>query len=569
MTQPWHGFRILIALGVALLCQSLQANGGLVPAIRNVGVIPVQWQSSPSMISPLAKFKALSETAFSPIVRSAKRFQQINDTIVENNWATPNGRKLLVDEFELDGYLSLNVDEQSDLVIMTVRLLSPQLNNYLVESERILKSWILTQSERQLQLRLKKLVFRLLNRYPIDVFVTSVQGSFITLSGGKNQNLFEGDELQFYDVQITQIHPANGAWLNYDYKYLGRAKVIDSKDYSAIARLTSLAFEGAIKNSSSAKITHINSRRLFAQMDEESPPLPISNQARIADLKAPTKIPSPEDQIIVALKPDPTPPPAAQEPPAPPEETETEDDEPPMEPTPEPVDDGPGFLANVHNFFQNQFSSFHAIAGLNLWSATGTSSSSAKFPFWLVNHLEAWGHIPVEKGHELRLGSSLGFGETGDGGFFGLGLSAEYTVQSPQPGLVFQEVDGIAYGALVELETTQASGSSYGGYDALILGGLIKAYGRHHLVESSQTIEGELAMKLKLLAFGQAGLSGTTASISGAFGYELQALAILKDQPDDWEWGGLFRYESTDFTVDSGSLTYGHLFLGGMARLRF
>ena len=68
------------------------------------------------------------------------------------------------------------------------------------------------------------LMFRLLNRYPVDVYVTSIQVPYITLSSGARQNIYEGDELDFFEVNIQQVHPINGAWLSFNLQTSGQGQ---------------------------------------------------------------------------------------------------------------------------------------------------------------------------------------------------------------------------------------------------------------------------------------------------------------------------------------------------------
>ena len=235
----------------------------------------------------------------------------------------------------------------------------------------------------------------------------------------------------------------------------------------------------------------------------------------------------------------------------------------------EPEYKGEGFWDRTKNSISDQFDLVHVVPGLHLWSSRGTASASAKFPFWLVNSLGVEGFIGLEDSQKLRLGGNLSFGPESNGSFFGLGLNGSYLYSYEEPGLFFHFVDGYAFGPLLELSTLQVSGSSYGGYDALTLGGEAHLYGRYHLINMSRTIEGDLFAKLRILSFGQVGLAGSTTSISGVFGYELGFSGILKSSSSPWEWGGRASYRSDKFSVSSGSFSQSDLGLELIMRHQF
>ena len=426
---------------------------------------------------------------------------------------------------------------------------------------------------------MRNLIFRLLNRYPIDVFVTSVQGPFITISGGQNQNLFEGDELSFHTLDIAQVHPANGAWISYNRKYLGKAKVIDSKSFSAIAKLTSLAYEGAISVGSSAKINHINSRKIFTRTEKPQAKEKLGQRQRIADLSPPPSRPSqpiskPEDRAPAPVPPIISNPQYVAKTEAPEEEEIREEVlEESMAEEPMPSDSGSGFLDNMMNYLRQNFNTVHGVGGLSLWEAGGSSTAKAKIPFWGLNQFELWGESPYSKDTNLQLRGKLGLGPTTDGSFFNLGISGAMTRRSPKPGLLFTFIDGIEYGGIAEITTVQASGSSFGGYDALTVGMIVKAYGLHHFVDLSKTIEGNLSLRLNFWSMGNAGLNGSKSTISSSpgahFGYHLEFTGIARGKPQDFEWGGILRYKNDKYTMSTGNFNIKETFLGALVRLRF
>ena len=118
--------------------------------------------------------------------------------------------------------------------------------------------------------KITDLSFSMLNRYPADVFVNSIQGKYLVLSAGKEQMLKRGDTLEFYDIDIEKVNPANGTWVSYKETNSGTAKIIDSKNYTAIAEISSQISANAIKVDSAARIKDIPTREKFAYSDVET-----------------------------------------------------------------------------------------------------------------------------------------------------------------------------------------------------------------------------------------------------------------------------------------------------------
>lgn len=564
----------LLIVALSLLSSAwAMAQGGRVPIVRNVGIIPVVWQGDSGRVSSIARAKSLILSGFSSIARSSHRFQFLNDTIVASSWQTAEGRSELVDEFELEAFLSLTITEQGDLLIFTVRMLSPQLENYLVESDRISKNWLIRATDQAVTLRVKSLVFRLMNRYPIDVYVTSIQGSYVTLSSGRKQNIYEGDQLDFYEINIEETHPVNGSWIRFSQKRLGNVKIIDAKTHSSIGRLSSLEFEGAIGVGAAAKITQVDSRRLFRNIarDEDSQskerlvevqPLESARNKEQGD--GPTQKMADAELLEPQQK-------------APPEVDEGEEDageEPEMVPLeeaePMDVDDGPGFMESAKMFLADHFKTIHFTTGYRSWTIEGSSPAASKFPFWLINHMEGWGEIPFDDQKQvLRLGTAIGAGSTESGNFFRLALNVDYTIKNQQQSFWLPFMDFIEFGVFTELSTSQLASEAFGGYDAALLGGLFRFGGRYHMVDEAQTIDIEGAARLRVLGAGQAGLAGKTRTISGVLGYTLEALALHKRPDGSLEWGGFLRYDSNSFTLNADKLSESSAYFGLLLRKRF
>ena len=138
--------------------------------------------------------------------------------------------KPLKSQYEVNSLIGMNAKVINDLVEFQLFLSDMNLDPYLSESERVSLNWIENSSNAELENKITELAFSMLNRYPADVFVNSIQGKYLVLSAGKEQNLTNDTELEFYDIKIDKINPANGTWINYKKTKLGVAKVIDVKN---------------------------------------------------------------------------------------------------------------------------------------------------------------------------------------------------------------------------------------------------------------------------------------------------------------------------------------------------
>src|SRR4051794_36950176 len=78
------------------------------PRLIYSGVIPVQYEGAFDDLLSI-KIKETSNRLFPNAVRASRRFRVINDEVVADLWAKPEGRAELVKQFELDNFLSLTL----------------------------------------------------------------------------------------------------------------------------------------------------------------------------------------------------------------------------------------------------------------------------------------------------------------------------------------------------------------------------------------------------------------------------------------------------------------------------
>ena len=198
------------------------------------------------------------------LINESKRFDVLNNDLVKSLWETPEGRSELKTEFELDSFIHFTIFPKQDHLIMTARILNDDLDIQLQESETIDRANAVGKSRDELKELMRPLTYRLLTRLPVDVSVTSVQGSYITISGGENQALSVGDKLKIVRATIKAVHPAHGGWNNFEKVVVGAASIIETKPNVSVAKITSQIKEGAIQIGDGATITGLSTRRLFA-----------------------------------------------------------------------------------------------------------------------------------------------------------------------------------------------------------------------------------------------------------------------------------------------------------------
>ena len=241
------------------------SNAQELPVIKRSGVLPVEWVNSNQLsIQEKEKARYISQN-FRNIVYSSKRFRFANEEIVDLYAFSKTGRETLKKQYEVNSLIGLNAEVKNDLIEFEVFLSSLYLDLYLSETARLSLNWVQNSSDEELKDKITQLTYSMLNRYPADVFVNSIQGKYIVLSSGLEQNLKNGDSLDFLKIEIAQTNPANGTWLKYSKSKLGSATIIDSKKYTSIAEITSQISPDAIKVGSAARIKDIPTREKFAQ----------------------------------------------------------------------------------------------------------------------------------------------------------------------------------------------------------------------------------------------------------------------------------------------------------------
>ena len=546
------------------------------PSIKHVAVMPVYWQGHFPEGHPFAQLKKHLDEEFSPLARASKRFYFTNDVITSDLWATPEGRKELLEEYEIDGVLNLTVTGQSDLMLWTVRLLSPNLVNYISESDRVPYAWFLAASPAEIDKRLQDLLFRTLNRYPIDVFVTSIQGRYLSLSSGSEQNIFEGDEVSFYDFTLKSLHPVDSSWLSFDKKLLGKAKVIESKAQSSIAVITSLSYENAIRTGDGASVANIATRRNFqAPKAEDQRYVPVSKDSALVEAVGET--PKPLGSAAEKMATLPTPPAPARIAAASPAEPTPSAPQGVSPPTVEEglargvPDEKSGAEATADDdLFPIHFQDAHIFAITENFNYSGAGKVSSRTPDLFINRLDARVNHQLTDAWEgwYRIGARSG--DTSKGEYTGFNAQAEALHPLEAMTARIPSLNRVLIGGLLRLDTLGVSGKKekFGGVDGLFLGPTIHLQGSRHVAEWVQTIDYDIQLTYILWGQGTAGISGKKRDLDSGSTMELGATALMRGKPEEVEWGGFFNFDKGSWKLSKGSLDMVNLSLGVVAHVR-
>ena len=222
---------------------------------------------SPSIVSNprLSAFQGDVKSSFPEAVKSSGRFRVIDAELARSARTDEKVRNELIEQFEVDGFVSLEVLDRTDTIDFVARLMGRKLEILLQEAESIDAAGIDSAGAGGVKRVIEGLVFRLFNRVPYDAKVLSMQGRFIVVSGGAEQGVEVGDDIAISRVSVTSRHPATGAWNKFSVEELGRGKVAEVKGRTSIARLTDQIKPGAIRVGDGVKLVRIASRARFAR----------------------------------------------------------------------------------------------------------------------------------------------------------------------------------------------------------------------------------------------------------------------------------------------------------------
>lgn len=536
----------LLAFGAPALAAPLPK----LPVIQNVGVVPVQWEGSTAGFTDA---KAALDETFPKTVRDSRRFRVLSDDLVASLWKDAEGRNELRNDFEMQGLVSLTVTPRGDVAQLTARLMDGWLKTNLLETDTVKTTWLQNANDADLGDRLQRLVFRLFNRLPVDVSITSVQGAYITLSGGAEQGIEAGDKVDLIRAQVSSLHPATGTWHEFKKQPLGNAKVIEVKSFTSVAKLTDQVKDGAVEVGDGARIAAISSRVKFARQIQDSefkdsgkqdtiivPPLyqgeaPKAEKSVHANPTQPAPAPKGGmfDPPADNAQPGQAQQPAQEQPPA------SEDGGESNEQTP-PEDQGP----TVWDQFRDEATSHRIIedvtayAGPFWWTVKGPGNinSSGRFPVWLLNSVG--GGITRVMFYKVKadLGGGVMFGNTPAGSYFGYRLYGRgYWQDDLNVGSGFLKHWRI--GGAGTFSGMQVPKGGYGGGDWLRIGFMGGLDGSISGPDGAR-YDWFGDFTILPLNIGRVGYDGSYKSVESSLGSSLSIGAYRFEPPRVIQWGG-------------------------------
>lgn len=234
-----HSIRIFLVCFVGfsnILAANIQIN--------NVGVIPAQ-VTGKNVSRQAGRHAKTLTTAFNRLIEESERFTVIDEDLIAAQWSTSEGRSSLAKEFELDAYCHFSIDIR-DSVVLLGRILGPRLDIIAQETVTISRNRFDSMVLPELDRELRQLTFSLVNRIPLDAYVTSVHGPYATLSGGRLMGLINGQEVVVYRAKIAERHPKLYSPSSYTLERVGGGRVVDVGARSSIVKLTHQSRPGMI-----------------------------------------------------------------------------------------------------------------------------------------------------------------------------------------------------------------------------------------------------------------------------------------------------------------------------------
>ncbi len=539
------------------------------PVIQQVGVIPVQWEGGDNAV---VANKAGIEVAFPEAVRGARRFRVLNDDLISSLWGTADGREELRSQFELQGFVSLTVTPRSDTISLTARLMDSYLKSNLLETEIVTGDWLANAPESAVKERMERLVFRLFNRIPVDVSVTSVQGAYITLSGGAEQGVEAGDRVDLVRAEIKSLHPANGTWLDFQKQNLGTAQVIEVKTYTSVAKLTGQTYDNAVQVGDGARVAAIASRVKFARLAENDnfkdagnqdtivvPPLyngaaPPKPEAPVKPpINAPTQPNAPQGAPTMQPANDQPAPAATSTPDQPaPQPQKTAQANKPTADAP-PADNGPTLWDDVSKDVtsHSMIDDMNFYAGPHWWTVKGPTNSAGKFPIWLLNSIG--GGITHTLLYKIKtaFGGGLMFGKTGQSSYYGYDSYARMYWEEE---MIVADgfIKGWHAGGIATFSGMSVPAGDYGGGDFVRGGGYGGFFGTTHVGENSDRYDWTADYSIMPLTIGRIGYGGTRKVVESAFGWKFSLSALQYQPARIIQWGGGLDVSDERQTLKNG-----------------
>ena len=538
-----------------------------VPALYYAGVIPVQWEKNGPW-KELADARKAMDSQFSLAVKASKRFVILNDDLIRSLWSTSNGRRELESDYEVSAYLSLDISSRGDMAVLTARMLSPKLETRLQESEVIPVATLASSGKDQITSKLADLVARMLNRLPVDANVTSINGGYVTLSGGSDQGLKVGQKYDVVDPSVASLHPATGSWLKFNTPRTGSLEIIEVKSQSSIGKVLSLTKENSIKLGQGIRIEDISSRSRFApQSSKVAESTKSSSSNSEAAQAAASKVSSVNTEAAAPAVPQ-APAPSLPASPQPSQENSKNVAEAkPNEPASAQNDGGDAAKPtgadgdkkdespSTDNFtarIMPKGSDMRTWAGMKMWSISGSATANASLPVWLVNAAAADIYRVFSDTIDYNYGAEFGYGPTGNGNFLSYNLHGagrwHMYMKDVLPG-----ADDVHFGLMTSFTSANITGEKTGGFDLSLVRFTMGVHGWAKPDFIGQKVEWTGEVFYPIYYSGQFGVLGKFREITSGSSMAYRVGMYVGDRPNQgWQYGAAFDFEDNSWSLKTG-----------------
>lgn len=505
------------------------------PILYNVGIIPASVDTHESSTFEIADKIKLVIHNFSSAIKGSHRFNMIDDDLVSGFWSSSENREKLTSEYEISAFFHLTLVTGEDSLRFIARLLSPDLSPYLQEMETITNDQIKQWSPLELESFVKNLVFRVINRLPIDVTINSIQGRYATLSGGSNQGLKVGDHLEFIRPFVREKNPADKTWKSFDSKVAGKGKIIEVKNLTSIALITDSSPDSYIKIGDGIKIEILSSREYFVKYGV---PAPSSSDSILYASKPEHS--SPAQESAKTLTPDPIP--APQSP-----QTETQSTTSSSAPS-----DIKSKLSSLMEFKPPEFGqyverlvdTYTLIFKQNFWNYSGPSSTGSKFAWYLpVNSIGA--RVESQLFYKLNYDGTaeVSFGKTSHAGGYYTGSAQLRFFWVEGLTILPERISHLRAGVHGQVSTRHVEKEQYGGYDLFQAGLFAGLLGSIHSSKDQQ-YHWSTDFSITPLVIGRIGYQGGRRVSQSAFGFGFDSEVYkAPKEATDFRFGGGFGYK--------------------------
>ncbi len=606
------GFVILIIVNALLsfLLGSQYLYGAEVqrlPRVLNAAVLPIQWKLSQENNSELIQIKQDLDQVFFSSIQASSKFVVLNRHLTASLWETEAGRAELEKDFEAQVFVNLTVVEDQELMRLSIRLLDPNMKSLLYESAVHPRSLFLNVDKTHREKAIKELTFQLINRIPLDAYITSIQGSYLTLSKGANQNLSIGEKYKVYRPFVATTHPVLGTWNTFQLKLMGEIEIIDLKDITAIAKINNQIFPDAIEITDGIIIKGNPARQAFVlspeEREKELAKHAILDQKTSSSLSKPSaggeaspetgltggrqklenghELGSPYRELEEEKLNSKSPVSELEEKYARDTGSDSNDQKnvrPSQDETSEESDSyaESSSLANkktqellsVLGLLLNQVDVY---TGIKMWQMSGSSNVRSKLNLFPLNVFGVRAQRRLMPKVFASLGGDVEFGKTQNGSYSGFNseLLLEYFGDASLWGNGQKKY---TLGIIGSFSGQGINGEHLGGGDQLRGGGFARVFENFNLTgDLGNPLEAYGELSIQPLALGRLGIKGKNYTIKSSLGWGFAAGAYLpQHQPQSWQWGAELGYSTCSYTLSSQKELSSTAFtIMGMGRYRF